>query len=765
MLGPAGGRPPNEWSILVMDPVTTAVLASAVGMADVFERNVSLVDDLTKRREPQPSRSAVYFVSPCQSSVEAILADFDVAAAAAAARRQYSGSRATTRGPPPGPTYSKAYVFFSSPLPADLLARMRGSPGFLKRVRALKELNLEYFSLDGASFVTSQAGSSLRTLFGANAELSDRYPQIITRTARRLSTLFASLGETPAIRFRAPVPPADGGPPGIEVRALCTQRVAVELSRLLEPMRASGAVPAEPTCELLLLDRAVDVIAPAIHEFHYEAAARDLLAEWQGEGEEGNGEGAAAARGARIDATLREERWSRGIGGLARGLPPAALPSSAKDCIRGNIFVFESETQGGENESKETVLDSRDPLWVSLRHLHMAEASVKVSEELDRVLRSGAAAAAGAGRSGPSGGQSDMRALSRIARQLPEYRDRMARVAAQVELARRLNDRVDRRALVDLGRVEQGLVYGDQGSKELVAAIGTPAVASDPSPSKRDRARALLCYTATHPEKLDEARAQQWQAASGMSEGDVRASANLEFLGVPALRRARPTADDQASSLARRRRKAQRKERDGFEEQKYDLERFVPRVAELLDDAATGQLPEDEYPWVEPPDDDGSRAPEPQIELPTASSASFSPAAPSFSAPSQAAPRSVRTSATWARRGFGGTAGARVGSITDVVPDRTGSTVAPARVRSSVASASSLGSHGGSSLRGPQRPRRMVVFVLGGICWSEIRAAHRLSGRLGRDVLIGGTDILTPAEYMDQLEHMDMGPPDVFEIQ
>lgn len=45
----------------------------------------------------------------------------------------------------------------------------------------------------------------------------------------------------------------------------------------------------------------------------------------------------------------------------------------------------------------------------------------------------------------------------------------------------------------------------------------------------------------------------------------------------------------------------------------------------------------------------------------------------------------------------------------------------------------------------------LYIFVVGGICYSEIRLAHELSKELGRDIIIGSTHIFTPLDLCEQI--------------
>ena len=48
--------------------------------------------------------------------------------------------------------------------------------------------------------------------------------------------------------------------------------------------------------------------------------------------------------------------------------------------------------------------------------------------------------------------------------------------------------------------------------------------------------------------------------------------------------------------------------------------------------------------------------------------------------------------------------------------------------------------------------KRIVVFVVGGTTRSEVRVAHRLSERLGREVLLGSTSLDSPTTFLQHLQ-------------
>ncbi|KAK9790963.1 hypothetical protein WJX73_004764 [Symbiochloris irregularis] len=56
------------------------------------------------------------------------------------------------------------------------------------------------------------------------------------------------------------------------------------------------------------------------------------------------------------------------------------------------------------------------------------------------------------------------------------------------------------------------------------------------------------------------------------------------------------------------------------------------------------------------------------------------------------------------------------------------------------------------------RGRRVVIFVIGGITRSELRVAHLMSAKLGRDVVLGSNVVDTPKSYLSRLAALSGNP-------
>lgn len=99
--------------------------------------------------------------------------------------------------------------------------------------------------------------------------------------------------------------------------------------------------------------------------------------------------------------------------------------------------------------------------------------------------------------------------------------------------------------------------------------------------------RLLMCYSATHLEKLDITRQQQWQKVARLGQDDMAMVTNLEYLGVPVRKRNKGGV----ITFGRKRRRAVRKDREADEDdQQFALSRFVPMLQEVLEDASTGLI-------------------------------------------------------------------------------------------------------------------------------------------------------------------------------
>ncbi|XP_047158297.1 SNARE-interacting protein KEULE-like [Vigna umbellata] len=120
------GDSKSTWKVLIMDKLTVKIMSHSCKMADITDEGVSLVEDIYKRRQPLPAMDAIYFIQPTRENIIMFLSDM-------------SGRK---------PLYRKAFVFFSSPIARELVMEIKKDAQVLPRIGALREMNLEYFTID-----------------------------------------------------------------------------------------------------------------------------------------------------------------------------------------------------------------------------------------------------------------------------------------------------------------------------------------------------------------------------------------------------------------------------------------------------------------------------------------------------------------------------------------------------------------------------------------------------------------------------------------
>ncbi|THU60436.1 hypothetical protein C4D60_Mb07t12690 [Musa balbisiana] len=359
-------RRPNQdfrsGSVLIMDKITVKVMSYSCKMADITEEGVSLVEDLYKRRQPLPSMDAIYFIQPKKENVVRFLADM-------------SGR---------SPLYRKAFVFFSSPVNKELVTLIKKDASVLPRIGALSEMNLEYFAIDSQGFVTDHE-RALEELFGENAEGSHKYNACLNTMAIRVATVLASLREFPNVRYRAAKSSLDVSML-TTLRDLVPTKLAAAVWNYLAKYKATiPDFPQRETCELLIVDRSIDQIAPIIHEWTYDAMCHDLLN------------------------------------------------------MDGNKYTHEVPSKtGSTTEKKEVLLEDHDPIWLELRDAHIADASERLHEKMTNFITKNKAAQIH--HSSRDGGELSTRDLQKMVQALPQYSEQIDKLSLHVELAQLSSD-------------------------------------------------------------------------------------------------------------------------------------------------------------------------------------------------------------------------------------------------------------------------------------------------------------------------------------
>jgi syntaxin-binding protein 1 len=227
------------------------VVSAAVGMYDIMERKVTIVESLEKKRAPFPDMGAMYLLDPSASSVSAMIQDF------AGAKVLYGNA---------------VFLYFLGRLPDALLDQIKACKPLLKRLKGLVEVNIDFLAKEERAFTLD-----LRDSF-ASFYLRKGHQQYEQAIADKLVTVCATLNEYPHIRYK-------------NSSNICTSLAATFHTKMDQFVKqnpswwyhggpknqSSTGAPQKERGTLLLLDRSGDALSPLMHDFTYQSMVHDLL--------------------------------------------------------------------------------------------------------------------------------------------------------------------------------------------------------------------------------------------------------------------------------------------------------------------------------------------------------------------------------------------------------------------------------------------------------------------------------------------------------
>ncbi|MBA0737196.1 hypothetical protein Gogos_010669 [Gossypium gossypioides] len=464
--------------------------------------------------------------------------------------------------------------------------------------------------------------------------------------ANRIATVFASLREFPFVRYRA----AKSLDPMTMTtfRDLIPTKLAAGIWNCLVKCKSIPNFPQQETCELLVLDRSIDQIAPVIHEWTYDAMCHDLLN------------------------------------------------------MEGNKYVHEVPSKtGGPTEKKEVLLEEHDPIWLELRHAHIGDANLRLHEKMTNFVSKNKAAQHQHGSRDV--GEISTRDLQKMVQALPQYSEQIEKLSLHVEIAGKINRIITEQGLKELGQLEQDLVFGDAGMKDVIKFLTT-----NEAVSHENKLRLMMILAAIYPEKFEGEKGLSLMKLAKLSTEDANAVNNMSLLAPLSESKKGSASSFSLKFDIHKKKRAARKDRCS-EQETWQLSRFYPIIEELVEKLSLGELSKDDYPCMNDP------SPSFHGSSPAAASIHEAPVAHSM--------RSRRTP-TWARP-----RGSDDGYSSDSVLRHTSSDL-------------------------KKRGKRIFVFIAGGATRSELRVCHKLTGKLNREVVLGSTSIDDPQQFITKLKQL-----------
>lgn len=354
-------------------------------------------------------------------------------------------------------------------------------------------------------------------------------------------------------------------------------------------------------------------------------------------------------------------------------------------------------------QGKEQLLSDADPIWEELKHLHIDSARQRLVARVQQVRDNTVSRDAG----GRDIGTDEM---LEMLRKTPEQRDTMNKLMLHLTLLEQVTMRIKEEELHpgQLGLLEQDIACGidmsgkdvkaDRVQEKMTRILKDPAVHL----SGESTLRLLMLFFTCFANIAEPLRRQLMEFAqlSGEDQDILMAMLRTKLMEVPSHQRHKVGGSGCVHRVTRE--QAARFKQNARAEDSIVLSRFEPRIKGLIEQLWQDRLSAEDFPFLE-----GSNA----------ANSSSARAVPSFGSltpgPSpQRADKEQWSFASW-----------------DQTP----------------------GCGGAGKASAPQEiTQRMIIFVIGGITHSELRAAAEVRTSLprGSEVVLGGTAVLTPRRLM-----------------
>ncbi|KAI0461497.1 hypothetical protein LJB42_000794 [Komagataella kurtzmanii] len=238
----------NGLKCLVLDANSERLVNSLID-SNTLLRYVTTVERIDKKRQIRLSMEGVYLIGPTKFSVNCLLADFQI-----------------------NPTrYKKAHLLFLSPLARELTNLIMGNKQLEANTITRRTVDFTLLPLESHVFL-SDAPDSLPTLYNENCLDLIRYQ--VSRAVQTLMNLCIITGEYPLVRYYSPQNP-------INKSSILPRMIAQEFQSTLDDYcRIKQDFPGDnprPRSIFIITDRTMDLLAPLMHDFTYEAMCFDLL--------------------------------------------------------------------------------------------------------------------------------------------------------------------------------------------------------------------------------------------------------------------------------------------------------------------------------------------------------------------------------------------------------------------------------------------------------------------------------------------------------
>eukprot|EP00823_Brevimastigomonas_motovehiculus_P000798 TRINITY_DN1100_c5_g1_i1.p1 TRINITY_DN1100_c5_g1~~TRINITY_DN1100_c5_g1_i1.p1 ORF type:complete len:784 (+),score=264.05 TRINITY_DN1100_c5_g1_i1:266-2353(+) len=606
--------------------------------------------------------AAIYFMEPKKICVQHLLDDFK--------------DTKTAR-------YTSVHLFFTTHCGNNLMQMIEANSVLTDRIKTLQEMYCDFVAFESRVFSLNRP-KALSRLYLKNKEKlylkesgddeidpEEDITKEIKYSARQLASLCLTLNEYPYVRYSS----------NAAAKQLATN-VEEEMKSLLRSSTDWKHKSARGV--LLIVDRAVDAIAPIIHEFTYQSFVYDTI--------KTDGESAFVELSG---AQTEEEKKN------------AELKTDEKKKLPSSV-----------------VLSEDDHLWTAYRHLHIALVLEDITKRYKEFVGTNATAKMQKNKNKDQDlSPSD---LAQAMRDFPKYKDMIRMLQKHWVLSQTCMDDLNNKKLDEIGDLEQTIATGmkDDGKETSTKDLAKLLQNFHKSTATIiERMRLYMIYLASVG-PFQEAFRQE--VLEPIPADLVQALFHLERMGIK-------VQADTKSKKEEKRLTAERisEFKKRAKEAPLTLMRYVPALKRMMEKLCEGKLDEEEYPYVTPPADDNA--------IPTVGSGSGGERRATFSSSSSSA------SSKSAKSARSTTASSHAKKVW-----RKGSDLSRKETKDDDDSSSSS-----SSSSSFDAVPFFIIFVMGGVSYSEMRSVYEVSQATGAQIIIGGSVPLSPEAFLKGMAGID----------
>lgn len=344
-----------------------------------------------------------------------------------------------------------------------------------------------------------------------------------------------SLGELPKVRYYKPRNPTHEA----SVLSMYLARfVSEELDQYAQSTRDFPPPSQRPPGILVITDRSMDLMAPLLHEFTYQAMAHDLL------------------------------------------------PIDEREKVLYRIKINEGTPM---QEEKDMELCDKDKVWVDNRHRHMKDTIDKLMSDFQKFLEKNPHFAK------ESADATNLNVIRDMLAGLPQFQEMKEIYSLHLTMAQECMNRFQSGKLPDIASIEQTLATGlDEDCrkpKNILAEV--VRLLDDEAISASDRLRLIVIYVLYRDGVILE-DIKRLLAHASLPPRDTQAVTNLELLG------ARPVRADVKDTRPTPAPVFPPNTQNAPVNEEYALSRFEPVLKRLLEDLTKGALDQTVFPYVDP---------------------------------------------------------------------------------------------------------------------------------------------------------------------